>query len=165
MSSAVVFSRNDFKFSTISFRVFYLRQQLEKMIYRSTDGNKYYYYFHLSILSFFWLELPMCTTPCRYYDYSPAADTQHCAVLTVFLRNGCLYFIWRKRPTASYPSAKKPPPSSRLELHSNYTADWNEAAWNNKKKNIQTSWLPKLHREKFSNILLTTQKLQSNFEW
>lgn len=56
--------------------------------------------------------------------------------------------IWIKLPTALPLLAKNSPSSSRLWLHSNYTADWNEPAWGRERgesKWSHTHAPPRLH--------------------
>lgn len=48
--------------------------------------------------------------------------------------------IWIKLPTALLLLAKNSPSSSRLWLHSNYTADWNEPAWGRERE--EGKWSP-----------------------
>lgn len=56
--------------------------------------------------------------------------------------------IWIKLPTALPLLAKNSPSSSRLWLHSNYTADWNEPAWGREREEgkwSHTHATPRLH--------------------
>lgn len=56
--------------------------------------------------------------------------------------------IWIKLPTALPLLAKNSPSSSRLWLHSNYTADWNEPVWGREREGGKRSHAhapPRLH--------------------
>lgn len=74
--------------------------------------------------------LSICNTPGNNIRVnSSCRNRMLCCFLLSWIHNEWLCLMWIKLPNAQHLLAKNFPSSSRMELHSNYTADWNETAW------------------------------------